>query len=62
MDWKRGSSNRAPALQGQSPELKPQSQQKKKKKKLSFVMWMKTEDIMLSKKEKSQDLTCTRGI
>jgi hypothetical protein len=33
MDWKRGSSNRAPALQGQSPELKPQSQQKKKKKK-----------------------------
>jgi hypothetical protein len=26
------------------------------------VMWMKTEDIMLSKKEKSQDLTCTHGI
>jgi hypothetical protein len=37
MDWKRGSSNRAPALQGQSPELKPQSQQKKKKKKA--IIW-----------------------
>jgi hypothetical protein len=32
IDWRCGSTGRAPALQVQSPELKPQSNQKKKKK------------------------------
>jgi hypothetical protein len=32
MDWRCGSSHRVPALQVQSPEFKPQSHQKKKKK------------------------------
>jgi hypothetical protein len=32
MDWRYGSSNRVPALQAQSPEFKPQTHQKKKKK------------------------------
>jgi hypothetical protein len=32
MDWRCGSSGRGPVLQVQSPELKPQSHQKKKKK------------------------------
>jgi hypothetical protein len=31
LDWRCGSSNRAPALQAQSSEFKPQSQKKKKK-------------------------------
>jgi hypothetical protein len=33
MDWRCGSSTRVPALQGQSPEFKPHSYLKKKKKK-----------------------------
>jgi hypothetical protein len=32
MDWRCGSSDRIPALQAQSPEFKPQSHQKKRKK------------------------------
>jgi hypothetical protein len=33
MDWRCGSTNRAPALQAQIPEFKTQSNQKKKRKK-----------------------------
>jgi hypothetical protein len=33
MDWRSGSSSKAPALQVQSPEFKPQSYQKIKEKK-----------------------------
>jgi hypothetical protein len=34
VDWKCGSSGKAPVLQAQSPEFKPQSHKKKKKKKV----------------------------
>jgi hypothetical protein len=47
MDWRCGSSRRAPALQTQSPEFNPQFHRKKvkgkkkpKKPKLSWEMWL----------------------
>jgi hypothetical protein len=39
MNWRCGSSNRVPALQVQSPDFKPQSHQKKKKKEL-LMTWV----------------------
>jgi hypothetical protein len=42
MDWRCGSSTRAPALQVQNPEFKPQSHQKEKeKKKKMFCLFFK---------------------
>jgi hypothetical protein len=48
MDWKCGSSSKAPALQMQIPEFEPQSHQKKKKIRsyLTLAVIIKTEDFL----------------
>jgi hypothetical protein len=45
MDWRCGSSNKVPALQGQNSEFKPQSHQKK------------SEKININKKNKNNQMS-----
>jgi hypothetical protein len=62
MDWRCGSSSRAPALQAQSPQFKPQDYQKKKKivKMVNFVLSVlgnKREGVMVIKDIDMSNLT-----